>query len=79
MGFWRSLINSALSQIRTVRFFHFLCALLLFTHVECRSNINNIPLDPTNEHTYDVLKGFLMEMTTLFPDEFLHLGGDEVR
>jgi hexosaminidase len=41
-------------------------------------NINNIPLDPTQPHTYEVLEGFLTEMSTLFPDNTLHLGGDEI-
>jgi len=41
-------------------------------------NINNIPLDPTQPHTYQVLEGFLSEMASLFPDNTLHLGGDEI-
>ena len=35
-------------------------------------------LDPTNERVYELLDGFLGEMAALFPDEFLHIGGDEV-
>jgi hexosaminidase len=42
------------------------------------ANINNIPLNPTLQHTYDVIRGFLTEMSTLFPDQYIHLGGDEV-
>ncbi len=34
-------------------------------------------LDPTNEHTYTLLADFLGEMCALFPDEFVHIGGDE--
>ncbi len=34
-------------------------------------------LDPTNEQVYTLLDGFLGEMAALFPDEYLHLGGDE--
>jgi hexosaminidase len=34
-------------------------------------------LDPTRESTYQFLDQFLGEMTALFPDEYLHLGGDE--
>jgi hexosaminidase len=30
------------------------------------------------EHRYELLNGFLKEMTDLFPDEYIHLGGDEV-
>ncbi len=35
-------------------------------------------LDPTNEKVYTLLDGFLGEMAALFPDPFLHIGGDEV-
>uniref|UniRef100_A0A6B2L2K0 beta-N-acetylhexosaminidase n=1 Tax=Arcella intermedia TaxID=1963864 RepID=A0A6B2L2K0_9EUKA len=40
-------------------------------------NINNIPLDPTKEHTYEVLSGFLNEMSKMFLDA-VHVGGDEI-
>lgn len=36
-------------------------------------------LDPTNEEVYVLLDGFLGEMARLFPDPFLHIGGDEVK
>ncbi len=35
-------------------------------------------LDPTNEAVYTMLDGFLGEMAALFPDPYLHIGGDEV-
>lgn len=35
-------------------------------------------MDPTREEVYDFLDQFLGEMTGLFPDEYLHIGGDEV-
>ena len=35
-------------------------------------------IDPTRESTYRFLDGFLGEMAKLFPDEYLHIGGDEV-
>ncbi|MBV8867768.1 MAG: family 20 glycosylhydrolase, partial [Acidobacteriaceae bacterium] len=35
-------------------------------------------LDPTKESTYRFLDGFVGEMTKLFPDEYFHIGGDEV-
>lgn len=35
-------------------------------------------MDPTKESTYKFLDKFIGEMTELFPDEFFHLGGDEV-
>jgi len=36
------------------------------------------PMDPTDPITYDFIRGFLTEMTGLFVDNFLHLGGDEL-
>ena len=35
-------------------------------------------MDPTKESTYKFLDKFIGEMAELFPDEFFHLGGDEV-
>lgn len=35
-------------------------------------------MDPTRESTYEFLDGFIGEMTGLFPDEYFHIGGDEV-
>src|SRR5690606_28730856 len=35
-------------------------------------------LDPTNEAVYELLDDFLGEMAGLFPDPYLHIGGDEV-
>ena len=34
-------------------------------------------LDPTNEKTYELLDDFLGEMAALFPDAYIHIGGDE--
>jgi hexosaminidase len=34
-------------------------------------------LDPTRENTYEFLDGFLGEMAALFPDAYVHIGGDE--
>ena len=34
--------------------------------------------DPTREEVYDFLDGFFGEMATLFPDAYVHIGGDEV-
>jgi hexosaminidase len=42
------------------------------------ANINNIPLNPAHEHTFDVVQGLFGEMVGLFPDAFFHIGGDEV-
>jgi hexosaminidase len=35
-------------------------------------------IDPTKESTYRLLDGFIGEMAKLFPDEYFHIGGDEV-
>ncbi len=35
-------------------------------------------LDPTKESTYRFLDTFIGEMARLFPDEYFHIGGDEV-
>lgn len=35
-------------------------------------------LNPTREEVYTFLNSFLEEMAKLFPDEYLHIGGDEV-
>ena len=35
-------------------------------------------LDPTREETYKVIDKFIEEMVRLFPDQYLHIGGDEV-
>jgi hexosaminidase len=35
-------------------------------------------LDPTKGSTYRFLDGFIGEMAKLFPDEYFHIGGDEV-
>jgi hexosaminidase len=35
-------------------------------------------LDPTREEVYEFLDSFFGEMAELFPDEYLHIGGDEV-
>jgi len=35
-------------------------------------------MDPTRDTVYAFLDAFFGEMVTLFPDEFLHIGGDEV-
>jgi hexosaminidase len=35
-------------------------------------------VDPTREEVYTLLDGFLGEMAELFPDAYMHVGGDEV-
>lgn len=36
------------------------------------------PIDPTNNFTYTFWKSFIKELVDVFPDRYLHLGGDEV-
>jgi hexosaminidase len=38
----------------------------------------NFVMDPTKESTYEFLDSFIAEMAALFPDEYFHIGGDEV-
>jgi hexosaminidase len=37
-----------------------------------------VTLNPSNEFTFELLNGLLEEMSELFPDPWMHLGGDEV-
>ena len=39
--------------------------------------IMDAAFDPTNEQVYKLLDGFIGEMAKLFPDAYLHIGGDE--
>jgi hexosaminidase len=45
--------------------------------IERRWGVLNPVLDPTNPRTYELIEGFLGEMAALFPDAYLHIGGDE--
>ncbi|MCI0336829.1 MAG: family 20 glycosylhydrolase [Acidobacteria bacterium] len=45
--------------------------------IERRWGIFDPVLDPTNEAVYKLLDGFLGEMAALFPDAYIHIGGDE--
>ena len=45
--------------------------------IERRPGIFESALDPTREEVYKFLETFLGEMAALFPDEYLHIGGDE--
>jgi len=46
-------------------------------HVEHTNGIKDAAMDPTQESTYHFLDSFIEEMTSLFPDGYMHIGGDE--
>src|SRR5436190_9896921 len=46
--------------------------------VERKWGVFDPAMDPTRESTYKFLDGFIGEMAALFPDQFFHIGGDEV-
>jgi hypothetical protein len=40
--------------------------------------MDTFPLDPSKEETYEVIERLLSALASVFPDEYIHLGGDEV-
>jgi len=46
--------------------------------IERRFGVFDASMDPTREETYAFLDRFIGEMAALFPDAYLHIGGDEV-
>jgi len=46
--------------------------------IERKWGVFDPAMDPTRESTYKLLDGFIGEMAALFPDQFFHIGGDEV-
>ncbi|HEX8351567.1 MAG TPA: family 20 glycosylhydrolase [Pyrinomonadaceae bacterium] len=46
--------------------------------IERRYGVFDASMDPTKEETYRFLDRFLGEMAALFPDAYMHTGGDEV-
>jgi hexosaminidase len=46
--------------------------------IERKWGILDPALDPTREEIYTFLDGLIGEVAALFPDEYLHVGGDEV-
>lgn len=46
--------------------------------IERRFGIFNQAMDPTREETYKFIDKFIGEMSQLFPDQYFHIGGDEV-
>ncbi len=45
--------------------------------IERKWGVFNPTFDPTNPATYAFLDKFFKEMSKLFPDEYMHIGGDE--
>jgi len=45
--------------------------------LERNAGIFNPTLDPTNEEVYEFLDQLFKEITPLFPDDYVHIGGDE--
>lgn len=39
--------------------------------------ISDYAIDATRDETYTFIEAFLREMTTIFPDKYVHIGGDE--
>jgi hexosaminidase len=46
--------------------------------IERKWGIFDPAMDPANEKTYEFLNQFIGEMAQLFPDQYFHIGGDEV-
>ncbi len=42
------------------------------------ANINNIPLNPVLDKTYEILEHVIAAVSKVCPDVFIHFGGDEV-
>ena len=45
--------------------------------IERKNGIFDPAFDPTREELYKFLEGFFTEVAQLFPDEYIHIGGDE--
>jgi hexosaminidase len=46
--------------------------------IERKWGVFDPAMDPTQERTYEFLDSFIGEMAKLFPDQYFHIGGDEV-
>jgi hexosaminidase len=47
------------------------------TGIRREFGVSDFALDPTREATYQFIEQFLSEMSTIFPDQYVHIGGDE--
>ena len=47
------------------------------TGIRREFGISDTAIDPTREETYTFIGRFLAEMKTVFPDPYMHIGGDE--
>lgn len=47
------------------------------TSIRREFGVSPYALDPTREETYQFIARFLGEMATIFPDPYMHIGGDE--
>ena len=47
------------------------------TGIRREFGVSDYVLDPTREETYRFIDKFLTEMATIFPDQYVHIGGDE--
>jgi hexosaminidase len=45
--------------------------------IETKWGVFDPAMDPTRESTFEFIDRFIGEMTTIFPDEYFHVGGDE--
>lgn len=47
------------------------------TGIRREFGVSDVALDPTREATYQFITRFLTEMSGIFPDAYIHIGGDE--
>jgi hexosaminidase len=47
------------------------------TGIRREFGVSNFAIDPTRDETYVFIKAFLTEMAGIFPDAYVHIGGDE--
>ncbi|QMV20265.1 family 20 glycosylhydrolase [Granulicella sp. 5B5] len=47
------------------------------TEIRREFGVSNTAIDPTRDATYVFIDRFLTEMSTIFPDAYVHIGGDE--